>query len=180
MNPAYLAITCLLAALVGVHAGALWPALAVGLRLAPPRLGQEATVNQDSYRRHAIALTWLLVVCMVACAVVGALLVVTRLRVGDEARRLDRTTQDLATYQACVTDWQTTFIEAYSSRSDAQAATQATLDRLVRAVRSSDDAALGRAIDDYLEQRGRQTDTRRANPLPPVPTVVCGAAPKER
>lgn len=77
-------------------------------------------------------------------------------------------------FTECVATYQRDFGRAYAARSDAANETSAALDRLVLAVAAEDRAKFRRALAAYVEQRERQDRERTGNPLPPLPTKLCG------
>jgi hypothetical protein len=115
-----------------------------------------------------------LILSIVSCAVVGALLVVTRKSAND--------------YFTCVADWQQRFGRGYNARYEAaqqaDAATDAAwdaLDGVIEQIRPYNAAAFAKSIDDYRElrseqraQKAEQNHTQAENPPPPLPNKVCG------
>lgn len=77
-------------------------------------------------------------------------------------------------FTRCTANWQEAFYNAYSARSSANAATSEATDGIVLAVGDDDPDTLQMAIERYLAVREQQRQERQENPLPPLPTKVCG------
>lgn len=105
-----------------------------------------------------------LVLTLVLNTVVGVLLITTR--------------QSTAAYSRCTAEWQQQFGEAYRARVAASSAVDNAMDGVVRAVAAEDSEAFKLAVQKYVGLRDEQAETRKKNPLPPLPEVLCGD-PKE-
>lgn len=82
--------------------------------------------------------------------------------------------QDSARFTQCTAEWQADFLSAYEARSDAAALVSDAMDGVVKAVHDQDPKAFSAAVQNYLAVRKQQINERAKNPLPPLPTVVCG------
>lgn len=107
---------------------------------------------------------WLLILVLVVNASLAAFLIYQR--------------ADSEGFTRCTSQWQTDFVKAYSSRSNAAADTQESLDALLDAVASSDRDKFAKALADYQDLRRDQIATRKAKPLPALPETVCGQEAK--
>lgn len=119
--------------------------------------------TRSSSERSLITTTTLgfvLIAATVALAVVGVMLMVTR-----------NTTE---AYSKCTATWQQRFGEAYTARADASIEVTEAMDGVILAVQSNDKKEFDRAVNAYLDVRAKQIDERKANPLPPLPEVLCG------
>lgn len=124
------------------------------------------TIEAQRQRKRAILLgTAALVVALVANALVGVLLIVTRAQNAD--------------YAACTGRWQQQFSVAYLARSDAAAETSDALSKLLLTLPRDgasefDKAKFNAALVNYVEVYQNQLDERSRNPLPPLPQTLCG------
>lgn len=132
-------------------------------------------------RNLPMLLLGVFVACLAACSV---LLIVQNARLtdaSDRARqaleRVQDTSEDLAQFSSCVALYQQSFGVAYQARYVAGVQVSAAMDDIVRAVASGDRVAIHRAIDAYIRVREHQQSEQLQNPLPPLPTTLCGKPP---
>lgn len=127
--------------------------------------------------RRLRLLSWLFVIMLLLNAIVGVQLVLTRSAV-------NHTAQAVASYQRCQAAYQQAFIAAYKPRTDANADTQKALDQVISVVtqrlRGQGEAgSIEKALENYRKVRRDQRNEQAKHPVPPLPTTVCGPAPKE-
>lgn len=125
------------------------------------------TTNKNPARRETLLRDALLAIVVAAAVLTGVLQIVQRQNAQQEEMRARE-------FTACTARWQRDFFTAYSARADANAATAGSIDGIVRAVGNDEGKALRTAIERYLTVRDQQIRERRQNPLPPLPTEVCG------
>lgn len=110
--------------------------------------------------RHSPWTRWLLSAVLVINGAMAGFLILQR--------------ADSAEFTACTGQWQEEFFTAYEARSESAAVKEIALDRVMAAVATSDRAEFREALDNYQKLRAEQVAARKANPLPPLPTRVCG------
>lgn len=126
-------------------------------------------------------LVGIFVAILAACSV---LLIVQNARLTDAQNRarealatVQKTNDDLASFSSCVALYQQSFGVAYQARYVASVQVSAAMDEIVRAVASGNQVAIHRAIDNYIRVREHQQMKQLENPLPPLPTTLCGEPP---
>lgn len=132
-------------------------------------------------RNLPMLLVGIFVACLAACSV---LLIVQNARLTDASDRarqalasVQHTSDDLSKFSACVALYQQSFGIAYQARYVASVQVSAAMDEIVRSVASTDRVAIHRAIDNYIKVREHQQTKQLQNPLPPLPTTLCGEPP---
>lgn len=83
--------------------------------------------------------------------------------------------QDSADFTHCTAEWQADFLQAYEARSSAAKDVSNAMDRVMKAVKHQDADEFRKALKHYLALRAQQNEERAKNPLPPLPSVRCGA-----
>lgn len=84
------------------------------------------------------------------------------------------TRHETAQYTRCTAQWQQQFSDSYKARVDSASEVSTAMDRVIKAVYSSDPDAFKAAIQNYVNVRARQDAAREKNPLPAPPDEVCG------
>lgn len=120
---------------------------------------QQQTTNRRRFN-STTTLGWTLIVTTVCAAVTGILLITTK--AATEA------------YSQCTAQWQQQFGEAYTARVEAAREVSDAMDAIVLSVSADDRSAFHKAVEDYLNVRESQKRDQAANPLPPLPEVLCG------
>lgn len=77
-------------------------------------------------------------------------------------------------YAQCTADWQQQFSVAYLARTTSAGQVSDALDGVITAVAKEDREGFAEAVQNYVKIREEQEKAREANPLPPLPAVLCG------
>lgn len=117
----------------------------------------ETTVKKQ--RSPDRLLLTLLMVCVLANAVIGALLIKTR--------------ADTGHLTECVAAYNQQFSQAYLARATASQAATDSLDRLLLAVAKQDRAEFQKALNDYNKLRADYKAQITKSPLPALPEDYC-------
>jgi Na+/H+ antiporter NhaC len=175
----YLVLAVSVSLLAGIQLGATWPRLAFWRTSRASReQGQESTMpNSARTLRRLKILSWLLALMLLVtfCTGVGVIVVNSAVK---------RNAAAVAAFEKCEAGYQQTFITIYGQRTSANAETQKAIDqafntfsRVLRG-KTHDAGAVERSIDHYRRVRRQQKEQQAKNPVPPLPTTVCGPAPK--
>lgn len=130
----------------------------------------ETAAEKTSRRRFngISTLAVLLIIVAAALGVCAVALLVTRQQVVDTQTRLTH-------YTKCTADWQRQFAEGYTARYKASVSVSDAMDDIVTGVADQNRPEFNAAVGRYVALRQKQLDEQTANPLPPLPDVLCGA-----
>lgn len=155
-----------LAFIVGVCVGVAWDDAWDLFRSAreESHMAHESETPEETKDRHRFngmsVLGWFLILVTAALLAVGVMLILTR-----------NATED---YSRCTAQWQQQFGKAYTARVSASIEVSDAMDDIVKGVAEQDKAEFDKAVQHYLDVRTQQKKDQAANPLPPLPEVLCG------